>query len=279
MLISALSNDEDGGGKTALVEMNNQGQLIRTTWMPDGAEYGYDLRVNADLNRMLTSSFTGKKNYMRPLGELLQDAEAMKQFGNTMVVWDHHTRKPLQTLAVPGAPLEIRWALQPQHHYAFTSAALTGKIWSVLRKDDGSFEAVEIGAVGDPASPPLPVDMSLSADDRHLFISSFVDGMVRVYDVSNPRVAKQVYEKKIGRQLNMVSQSWDGKRVYFTSSLLANWDKSGADGEQFLRGFDWNGKELAPRFELDFLAEKLGRPHIMNLGSIAFYQGRVAEAR
>jgi len=279
MLISGLSNAQDGGGRTALVEYNNQGEFIRTIWMPEGAEYGYDLRVNADLNRMLTSSFTGKNNYMRPLGELMADAEAMKRFGNTMVVWDFHTRKPLQTLAVPGAPLEIRWALQPDHHYAFTSSALTSKLWSVLRKDDGTFEALEIGTVGDPAQIPLPVDISLSADDRHLLVSSFNDGTVRVFDVSNPRQAKLAYERKIGKQLNMVSQSWDGKRVYFTSSLLANWDKSGEDGEQFLRAFDWNGKELAPRFEVDFLAEKLGRPHIMNLGSIAFYQGRVAEAR
>jgi selenium-binding protein 1 len=276
MLISALSNATDGGGKTALVEYNNAGEWIRTIWMPDGAEYGYDVRVNADLNRMLTSSFTGRNNYMRPLGELMGDAEAMKRFGNTVVVWDFHTRKPLQTLAVPGAPLEIRWALQPDHHYAFTSSALTSTLWSILRKDDGTFEAVEIGAVGDPAKLPLPVDISLSADDRHLFVSSFNDGTVRVFDVSNPRQAKLAYEKKIGRQLNMVSQSWDGKRVYFTSSLLANWDKSGEDDEQFLRAFDWNGSELAPRFDLDFRAAKLGRPHIMNLGSIAFYQGRVA---
>jgi len=278
MLISALSNATDGGGKTALVEYNNQGEWIRTIWMPDGAEYGYDVRVNADLNRMLTSSFTGKNNYMRPLADLMGDAEAMKRFGNTVVVWDFHTRKPLQTLAVPGAPLEIRWALQPNHHYAFTSSALTAKIWSVLRKDDGTFEAVEIGTVGDPAKIPLPVDISLSADDRHLFVSSFNDGTARVFDVSNPRKAVQVYEKKIGKQLNMVSQSWDGKRVYFTSSLLANWDKSGEDGEQFLRAFDWDGKALAKRFEIDFKAEKLGRPHIMNFGSEDFYHGKVAVA-
>ncbi|RIK91074.1 MAG: selenium-binding protein [Proteobacteria bacterium] len=278
MLISALSNATDGGGKTALVEYNNAGEFIRTIWMPEGAEYGYDLRVNADLNRMLTSSFTGRNNYMRPLGELMQDAEAMKRFGDTVVVWDFHTRKPLQTLAVPGAPLEIRWALQPQHHYAFTSSALTAKLWSILRKDDGTFEAVEIGTVGDPATIPLPVDISLSADDKHLFVSSFNDGTARVFDVSNPRQAKQVYEKKIGKQLNMVSQSWDGKRVYFTSSLLANWDKTGDQNEQFLKAFDWNGRELAPRFAIDFLAEKLGRPHIMNLGSESFYRGRVAAA-
>jgi methanethiol oxidase len=138
MLIAALSN-RDGGGKTALVEYTNAGEFVRTTWMPEGAEYGYDVRVNPHLNRMLTSSFTGRDNYMRPMGELLKDAEAMKRFGNTVVVWDYHARKPLQTLAVPGAPLEIRWALDPRHEYAFTSTALTSKLWGVFRKPDGTF--------------------------------------------------------------------------------------------------------------------------------------------
>jgi len=276
MLITGLSNAKDGGGRTALVEYSNQGDFVRTIWMPQGAEYGYDVRVNADLNRMLTSSFTGRNNYMRPLGELLKDAEAMKNFGNTMVVWDFHTRKPLQTLAVPGAPLEIRWALQPDHHYAFTASALTARLWGVFRKDDGTFEAVDLAPIGDPAKAPLPVDISLAANDRHLFVSTFGDGMVHVFDVSEPRKPRELLTQKIGGQLNMVSESWDGRRVYFTSSLLANWDKSGADGEQFLRAFDWNGSALAPRFAIDFAAEKLGRPHIMNFGALGFYQGRVA---
>jgi selenium-binding protein 1 len=76
----------------------------------------------------------------------------------------------------------------------------------------------------------------------------------------------------------MVSQSWDGKRVYFTSSLLSQWDKTGADNEQFLRAYAWDGASLTPRFAIDFTAEGLGRPHIMNFGSAAFYQGRVALA-
>jgi selenium-binding protein 1 len=67
----------------------------------------------------------------------------------------------------------------------------------------------------------------------------------------------------------MISQSWDGKRVYVTSSLLANWDKKGADNEQFLRGFKWDGKELTPAFQVDFLEQKLGRAHHMKLGSRA----------
>lgn len=272
MLISGLSN-RDGSGRTALVEYNHQGEYVRTTWMPEGAEYGYDVRIDANLNRMLTSSFTGKTNYMRSLPELIADPEAMTRFGNTVVVWDAHTRKPLQILEVPGAPLEIRWALQPRHHYAFTTAALTSRLWGLFRQDDGRFEAIDLAPIGDPQKTPLPVDISLSADDRFLFVSTFMDGMVRVFDVSEPRKPVVVHERQIGKMVNMVSQSWDGKRVYFTSSLLARWDKAGDDGEQYLRAFTWDGKTLAPTFALDFEAEGLGRPHIMNFGSTAFYRG------
>ena len=278
MMITGLSNTKDHGGKTGIAEYTNDGKFIRAIWLPDGAEYGYDARVNANLNRMLTSSFTGHKNYMRNLGELLQDAEAMKNFGNTMVLWDYHARKPLQTFDVPGAPLEVRWALQPRHHYAFSTTALASKLWGVFRKDDGTFEAVELADIGDPAKIPLPVDISLSADDRYLFVDSFMDGMCRVFDVSNPRKPKQIYERKIGSQVNMVSQTWDGKRVYFTSSLLGNWDGTGHEDEQFLKAFTWDGKTLTPTFEIDFQKEKIGRPHIMRFGQIAFYKGKVVGA-
>ena len=275
MLITGLSNSKDWGGKTAFVEYSNEGEHVRTTWLPDGAEYGYDVRVNPRLNRMLTSSFTGHANYMRKLSELLADPEAMKNFGSTVVLWDYHARKPLQTFEVPGAPLEIRWALQPDHHYAFTSTALTSKLWGIFRKDDGSFEAVELADIGDPSKVPLPVDISLSADDRFLFVDSFLDGMVRVFDVSNPRQPRVVLEKQIGTQVNMVSQSWDGKRLYFSSSLLANWDGTGApDDEQFLKVFDWDGKDLRGRFSLDFRALGLGRPHLMRFGQEKFFTRR-----
>ncbi|MBW2372655.1 MAG: selenium-binding protein [Deltaproteobacteria bacterium] len=279
MLITGLSNASDRGGRTGIAEYSNEGRFIRTTWMPDEAPYGYDARVNVALNRMLTSSFTGKNNYMTELPKLINDQAAMKNFGNTVVVWDFHAMKPLQVLEVPGAPLEIRWALQPRHHYAFTTAALTGRLWGIFRKADGTFEAVDLAPIGDPANPPLPVDISLSSDDKYLFVDSFLDGTTRVFDVSQPRSPKQVYEKKLGSHLNMVSQSWDGKRVYFTSSLLANWDKTGPANEQYLKAFTWDGAVLTPTFEVDFRALELGRPHIMRFGDAPVKPGRMALAR
>jgi selenium-binding protein 1 len=204
---------------------------------------------------------------MRPLGELINDAEAMKNFGATMVVWDAKTMQPKQVLAVPGGPLEIRWSLAPGDDWAVTAAALTSKLWLVKRGKDGAWEAKEVATIGDPAKIPLPVDISISADGKGLWVNTFMDGKTRYFDLTDPEAPRQTYEKATGKQVNMISQSWDGKRVYITSSLLANWDKGGADNEQFLRAFDWDGKDLKPAFEVDFTKEKLGRAHHMKLGT------------
>jgi selenium-binding protein 1 len=279
VLIPCLSNSKDKGGRTALVEYGNDGNYIATHWLPtkDDARgaananfadgYGYDARVLPRKNALLTSSFTGLNNYMRDFGKLTADPEAMKHFGGTMVMWDFHARQPKKVFQVPGAPLEIRWAWGDKHNYAFTATALGSKLWLVYADDRGDWQAKEIATIGDVKGGVLPVDISLSADDKTLFVGCFGDGKCRVFDVSDPQKPKQIYEKNIGRQVNMVSQSWDGKRLYFTSSLLANWDKKGADNEQFLRGYAWDGKELKPAFDLDFTALKLGRPHHMLFGS------------
>jgi selenium-binding protein 1 len=283
MMLTGLSNDKDHGGVTALVEYTNDGEYVATHWMPTaedpgGAEignvadgYGYDVRVLPRKNAMLTSSFTGWSNYMMDFGQMLQDGEAMKRFGQTVVLWDFHARTPQKVFQVPGAPLEIRWAWGPKHNYAFTSTALTSQLWLIYEDEAGEWQAKAVADIGDPAKIPLPVDISLSADDSTLFVDSFLDGTVRVFDVSDPHNPKQVYEQVIGRQLNMVSQSWDGTRVYFTSSLLANWDKKGEDNEQFLKAYDWDGKKLEHRFTVDFNAQRLGRPHIMRFGAKSLY--------
>jgi len=284
MLIAALSNSNDHSGRTALVEYSNDGEYIATHWMPTNDEtfgakvekvadgYGYDVRVLPRKNIMLTSSFTGWSNYMMDVGKVLQDEEAMKRFGRTMVVWDLHTKKPLKVLDVPGVPLEIRFAWGEDHNYAFTATNLTSKLWVIHEDEAGEWQATEVGDIGDPAKVPMPVAMSISSDDKFLFVTCFADGTVRIYDVSDPFKPTLVHEKVIGRQLNMVSQSWDGKRVYFSSSVLSRWDKKGEDNEQYVRAYNWDGKTLTPAgIDVDFTAEGLGRPHLMRFGAASLY--------
>jgi len=285
MLVQGLSNAKDKGGVTGMALYSNKGELITTYAMPtaDGGDgYGYDIAINPQKNALLTSSFTGWNNYMTSLGKLVQDAEAMKRFGGTMVVWDLKAMKPRKVLAVPGAPLEIRWSLKDGDTWAITAAALTSKLWLVRPGASSEWEAKEVATIGDPAKIPLPVDISIRNDGTGLWVNTFMDGKTRYFDLTNPEQPRQTYEKVTGKQVNMISQSWDGTRVYVSSSLLASWDKAGADDEQFVRAFKWDGKELSPAFEVDFYREKLGRAHHMKFGTRAAkaaYQAPLAGTR
>jgi selenium-binding protein 1 len=270
LLVGMLSNARDDGGVTGFAVYNNKGDFVAKYDMPtstiDGVKgdgYGYDLAINPAKNVMLTSSFAGKQNYMRDLGEVIKDPEAMKHFGNTMVVWNLKTMQPTQILEVPGAPLEIRWALAPGQDWAVTASALTSKLWLIRQDAGGRWQAKDVATIGDPAKVPLPVDISITADAKGLWVNTFMDGTTRYFDLSNPEQPKETYQLHTGSQVNMVSQSWDGKRIYITSSLLSRWDKKGADNEQFLHAFRWDGRALTPAFALDFTAAKLGRPHHM----------------
>ena len=268
MLIGFLSNDKDQGGVTGMALYNNQGDFIARYDMPTGAiagvkgdGYGYDIAINPAKNAMLTSSFTGLDNYMSNLGSLIKNPAAMKHFGNTMVLWDLKAMQPKQVFATPGAPLEIRWSPKDGDNWAISASALSSKLWLVQQTATGQWQVKDVANIGDPAKTPLPVDISIAADGKRLWVNTFMDGKTHLFDLSNPQAPVQIYEKTTGKHVNMVSQSWDGKRVYVTTSLLANWDLGNDD--QFLKLYHWDGNELKEQWKIDFYKAKLGRPHHM----------------
>jgi selenium-binding protein 1 len=286
MIWTALSNNQDHGGRTALVEYTNEGEYVDTYWIPtddnlqgavktgqyaDG--YGYDIQVLPRRNMMLTSSFTGWSNYMMDFGQMLKDEEAMKRFGNTMVIWDLHTRKPKQILDVEGAPLEVRCAWGAENNYCFTITALTSEIVLIEEDGKGGWKAEVVGTVGNPEDVPLPVDFSIASDDSMIWVNTFMDGTTRGYDITDPHNPKLAHEQYIGKQINMVSSSWDNKRLYYTTSLLANWDHKGEKDVQFLKLMHWDPetKTMKEQFHLDFYKEKLGRAHQMRFGAYSLY--------
>ena len=288
VLIPCLSNAKDKGGRTALVEYSNDGNYIATHWLPtketraarldaefaDG--YGYDARVLPRKNALLTSSFHRLEQLhegIRQSGRRSRGDEAFR-WNDGDVGFPRASAKESFSSAGRAArnPLGLGRQAQLRFHRHRADARSFG--W-FTQDEKGEWQAKEVAPISDVKGGVLPVDISLSADDKTLFVDCFGDGKCRVFDVSDPQKPKQIYEKQIGRQVNMVSQSWDGKRLYFTSSLLARWDKKGADNEQFLRAYTWDGKELKPGFDLDFTALKLGRPHHMLFGSTKIGANRV----
>jgi len=295
MIWTALSNNQDHGGRTALVEYTNEGEYIDTYWIPtddnlQGAEktgqyadgYGYDIQVLPRRNAMFTSSFTGWTNYMMDFGQMLQDKEAMKRFGNTVVVWDLHTRQPKQVLDAEGAPLELRCAWGAENNYCFTITALTSEIILIIEDEEkGGWKAEVVGTVANPSDIPLPVDFSISSDDSMIWVNTFMDGTTRGYDITDPYNPKLVHEQYIGPQINMVSSSWDNTRLYYTTSLLANWDHKGEKDVQYMKLMHWDPetKTMTEQFHIDFYKEKLGRAHQMRFGAYSLYGKEAPQAK
>jgi methanethiol oxidase len=203
--------------------------------------------------------------------------------------------------------LELRPAHDPTKAYGFVGVVtslkdLSSSIWLWHRTNgtaNGKFDikkVIEIPAESaDPsqlppllqgfkAVPPLLTDINLSVDDRFLYASCWGTGEMRQYDVRDPFSPKLVgcihiggivrhapHPAKPEQPLNggpqMVELSRDGRRVFFTNSLYAAWDK------QFypegIRGWmvkldvaPEGGIQFDPKFFVEFGAL---RPHQVRL--------------
>ena len=118
--------------------------------------------------------------------------------------------------------------------------------------------------------PGLITDIVLSMDDRFLYISNWLHGDLRQYDVTRPARTRLTGQLQLGgvlgrpptraRELNggpqMLQLSFDGRRLYVTNSLYSSWDN------QFYPELrSWllrvncdpdGGMEIDPDFFLDF---------------------------
>jgi selenium-binding protein 1 len=133
------------------------------------------------------------------------------------------------------------------------------------------------------AVPPLITDISLSVDDRDLYVSCWGTGELKRFDVSDPRNPRETASVRLGgivaRALHpaagpvnggpqMVETSRDGRRVYLTNSLYASWDAQfypeGIDGWFVKLDAGADGSlTLDPDVYLTFEGE---RPHQVRLG-------------
>jgi len=255
MLISYLGGKE-GGVPAGLAEFRNDGSFIRKWELPGEAPYGYDVAINPDLNRMVTSSFTPPANYRKPLAKM-----DLKQFGNTLLIWDFRARKVLQTLKTDASPLECRWSLKKDARHGYVNCALADSIWVWEGDAENHFTARKLCVTG-----KLPADLSQSPDGRFIFVSCFAGDEVQQWDVSDLKNPKIFSTVKPGVEPNMLHLTGDGKRMYVSNSLLSTMDRSNDFWVRLIRvGPD--GMKMDPKFKVDLTKLKTGpaRGHDMLL--------------
>jgi methanethiol oxidase len=266
-------------------------------------EFGYDFAWHLGHDTAITSEWGSPKmveNGVNP------EALLAGKYGHRLHVWDLRKRRHLQALDLGPEQqmvLELRPAHNPTKAYGFVGVVvslkdLSSSIW-LWYKENGKWQikkVIEIAAEpADPerlppllkgfkAVPPLLTDINLSVDDRYLYASNWGRGELQQYDVSDPFhpkltssvhiggiVRRSAHPREPNKPLNggpqMVELSRDGRRVYFTNSLYASWDK-----QFYPEGIDgWMAKlDVSPDGGIEF-----DRTFFVDFGDLRSHQIRL----
>ncbi len=294
-VVLSMLGDTDGNAAGGFTCLDARTFEVKGRWENGGAkpEFGYDFWYQPRKDVLVSSEFGEPNAY-----ESGFDPEHVAQgrYGRRLHFWKLGARELEQTIDLGDqglVPLEIRMLHDPEAEEGFVAAALSSVIWR-FRRTNGAWAADPVVAV-DPVEldgwptgvPGLITDIVVSMDDRFLYLSNWLHGDLRRYDISDPehpRLTARLWlggllgrPSDAGRELTggpqMLQLSLDGRRLYVTNSLYSTWDNQFYPGlRSWLLRIDCDpggAMEVDRSFFVDFHDRPEGpaRAHEVRLGS------------
>ena len=289
IMISMLG-DAKGDGPGGFLLLNDKFEPTGR-WEKDstGMNFNYDFWYQPRHNVMVSSEWGAPKTFAP--GPNFDDVAAGK-YGQRIHIWDWKERKVRQSfdLGAGAIPLEVRFAHDPAKPYGYVGAALSSTMWRFAADGDGrtwkAEKVVELAPVKNDKFPggmvpALVSDFILSMDDRFMYVSAWLHGEVRQYDITDPAKPKLTAsiqlggitrplakhkEKELHGGAQMIQLSLDGKRLFVTNSLYSTWDnafypKLGKEGSWLVQidcDTEKGGMTLSEKFFVDFGKEPEG---------------------
>jgi selenium-binding protein 1 len=277
-IVISMLGDAEGKGAGGFAVLDARTFEVKGRWEDGGAHppFNYDFWYQPRRNALISSEF-GEPNAFEP-GFDLADVQAGR-YGQRLHFWNLADRRVEQTIDLGEGglvPLELRWLHDPEADEGFAAAALSSTVWRWYRNGDEwavekviAVDAVPLEGWPFPV-PSLITDTVISMDDRFLYLSNWLHGDLRQYDItdrSHPRLTGQLWlggvlgrPDSTGRGLNggpqMLQLSLDGRRLYVTNSLYSSWDNQFyPDLKSWLLKIDCDpagGMTIDPRFFVDF---------------------------
>jgi selenium-binding protein 1 len=301
-----------GGGPGGIFTLDPETFAVQGPWEQDRGPQmlASDFHWHARHGAMITSEWATPNQLANGVSADLLSGGG---YGHALHVWDLATRRHEQTIDL-GASHQMVLALCPAHNparaYGFASVVSSADdlsasvfLWYLGREADGSRGAwnarkvIRIAARPTDVArlppmlrergvvPPLVTNISLSADDRWLYVSCWGTGELRRYDVSDPFnpdltglvhlggiVRRAAHPGTSGTPRNggpqMTAVSRDGRSVYVTNGFYTPWDdRFYPDGVRgWMAKVDTladGGLAIDPEFLVDF-GEGI-RPHQIRL--------------
>jgi methanethiol oxidase len=292
-VVISMLGDADGNGTCGFAVLDARTFEVKGRWENGGERprLNYDFWYQPRRNVLISSEFGEPRAFESGFDP---DDVAAGRYGSRLHFWNLSERRLEQSLDLGEdglIPLELRWLHDPDADEGFVGAALSSTMWR-FHRENGSYGADKVIAVDSVEQEgwPFPVpglitDLVVSMDDRFLYMSNWLHGDLRQYDISdpaNPRLTGQLWlggvlgkPSDAGRELNggpqMLQLSLDGRRLYVTNSLYSTWDNQFYPGlRSWMLRIDCDpagGMDLDRDFFLDFHDRPDGpaRAHEMRL--------------
>ncbi|XP_023220738.1 selenium-binding protein 1-A-like [Centruroides sculpturatus] len=265
IMISCMG-DAEANAKGTFIILDNEFN-VKGTWQnrDNSVEFGYDFWYQPRHNVMISSSWGSPSAFRK--GFHLDDVKN-GLYGKTLTVWNWKKREAIQTLDLGSEglmPLEIRFLHNPNATEGYVGCALSSTVFRFYQKENKEWAAEKVITIPAkkvkgwslPEMPGLITDILISLDDRFLYLSCWLHGDIRQYNITNtkqPVLVGQIFlggsitrngpvtvieDKKLTEQpekirvknklINggpqMLQLSLDGKRLYVTTSLYSVWDR------------------------------------------------------
>jgi selenium-binding protein 1 len=245
-VVVSMLGDSHGNGVGGFAVLDAKTFEVKGRW-ENGSQHpamNYDFWYQPRKNVLVSSEFGEPNAYEEGFDP---SDVAAGRYGRRIHFWNLAERTLEQTVDLGDSglvPLEVRWLHDPDAESGFVGAALSSTIFHFHRQDGGWTADQVIAVEGVPQEgwpfpvPGLITDLVLSMDDRFLYLSNWLHGDLRQYDVSDPSQPKLTGKLQLGgvlgrpvdgtRELSggpqMIQLSYDGRRLYVTNSLYSSWD-------------------------------------------------------
>ena len=247
-VVVSMLGDLHGGGAGGFAVLDARTFEVKGRWENGGARppLNYDFWYQPRKDVLVSSEFGEPNAYEE--GFDIEDVGAGR-YGQRLHFWNLGEKRLEQTIDLGDqglVPLEVRWLHNPESDNGFVGATLSSNIFRWYRSNGGyetdkviDVENVELEGWPLPGGVPgLITDIVLSMDDRFMYLSNWLHGDLRQYDISdpaNPKLTGQLWLGGLlgrpgdaGRELNggpqMIQLSLDGRRLYVSNSLYSTWD-------------------------------------------------------
>ncbi|WP_439622868.1 selenium-binding protein SBP56-related protein [Gemmata sp.] len=180
----------------------------------------------------------------------LEGKNGFGQYPSSVQVWkwnDPSAEPDILALENGHGTLPVRFLHNPKLPQGYVGAVISGTVWLIVDGLNGilphyrALKVIEVEPVKVDGRDirAMTTDLVISMDDKFLYLSNWLHGDVRQYDISErgkPKLTGQIFlggvlgkgvkhgDKKLWGGPQSLQLSLDGKRLYVTNSFFSAWD-------------------------------------------------------